>query len=177
MNLRVLCIGCGWLALALALLAGNGPALRHKTETVQSPGARVAIEEFASPDTGSGNAVVFLYGSGGLHRTAFQYMKLARLVAGTGRLVYLPHYLDVTHGDSAEPERHYGAWATAVRDSLQMIEARNGIAASRIVIVGTHWERRSLWRWRRRRLDWRESWSGAAACRTRIGMSKSCRLC
>jgi len=128
MNLRVLCIGCGWLAFALALLAGNGPALRHKTETVQSPGARVAIEEFASPDTGSGNAVVLLYGSGGLHRTA-------------------------------------------------LIEARNGIAASRIVIVGTHWERRSLWRWRRRRLDWRESWSGAAACRTRIGMSKSCRLC
>lgn len=119
----------------LCALSGVGATLRHRTTTFQTRGTKVTIDEYSSRATTTDAAVILLYGSGGV-QSAVPYVEQARLFAGAGRCVYLPHYLDVTRGSAREPELHYGMWAQTVRDALEYIQSRAGIPPSRTVIVG-----------------------------------------
>jgi dienelactone hydrolase len=80
--------------------------------------------------------IVMLSGSGGVHSQNMPFESQARLFAGGGYRVYLPHYLDVTHGSPRDPVKHYAIWAQAVRDALTFVQAQTHIAPSRTVLVG-----------------------------------------
>lgn len=60
----------------------------------------------------------------------------ARLFAGAGFRVYIPHYLDVTHGSPSDPIKHYAILAQAVRDALSFIQVQTHMAHGRIALVG-----------------------------------------
>ena len=120
-----------------ASVALGGEAVRHRTIVFRSSGARITVDEYASRAAAHAtSAVVILYGSGGLRSTAFPYAAQARAFVGGVRLVYLPHYLDVTHGSADEPQRQYGTWAQTVRDALHEIRSHNGIPINRTFIIG-----------------------------------------
>jgi dienelactone hydrolase len=109
----------------------------HTSTTFQSGGARVAIDEYSNAAGATETvAVILLCGSGGLSSSAVPYTKLAKLFARRGRRVYLPHYLDVTHGSASDPAGHYALWAQTVLDAMRDIQFRTGIPPSRIVIAG-----------------------------------------
>ena len=80
--------------------------------------------------------IVLLCGSGGVQSPNMPFESQARLFANQGYRVYLPHYLDVTHGSPRDPVKHYAIWAQAVRDALSLIQARTHVAPSRTVLVG-----------------------------------------
>lgn len=50
--------------------------------------------------------------------------------------MYLPHYLEVTHGRASEPELHYEIWSQTVRDALEHIQSETGIPRRRMAVVG-----------------------------------------
>ena len=110
-------------------------------------GARMKIDEYDPPEPNSnGTAVILLYGSGGLKSSAFNYSDEARQIARMGYPVYLPHYLDATHGSANAPESHYETWANTQQYTLSRILERQqytlspkgfeGVPQSRIAIVG-----------------------------------------
>ncbi|MGA2601254.1 MAG: alpha/beta fold hydrolase [Bryobacteraceae bacterium] len=110
-------------------------------------GARVKIDEYDPPEPNSnGAAVILLYGSGGLRSPAFNYPDEARQIARMGYPVYLPHYLDATHGSANDPQSHYETWANTQQYTLSRIFERQqytvsrkgleGVPQSRIAIVG-----------------------------------------
>lgn len=125
------------LAVLLCAFLGFGQTLQHKTTIFQTGGARVTIDEYKSRVSATNAAaVVLLYGSGGVQSSAIRYTDEARLFAHWGYWVYLPHYLEVTHGRASEPELHYEVWAQTVRDALHYIQSQTGIPRSRMAIAG-----------------------------------------
>lgn len=110
----------------------------HRTVThFVSQAGKVEMEEYASgAAAASAPAIVLLSGSGGVHSPNMRFHSQARLLAGRGYRVYLPHYLDVTHGSSCDPIEHYAIWAQAVRDALGYIQLQTHIAPSRIALLG-----------------------------------------
>lgn len=105
------------------------------------------IDEYGAPEPNSnGAAVILLYGSGGLQSSAFNYPDEARQIARMGYAVYLPHYLDATHGSANAPESHYETWANTQQYTLSRIfnrqqytvspKGREGVPQSRIAIMG-----------------------------------------
>jgi dienelactone hydrolase len=124
----------GVLLGATQLAAGD--VHRTVSSFVTSAG-EVEIEEYAS---GAAIAdvpvVVLLSGSGGVRSPNMPFDSQARLFAGAGFRVYIPHYLDVTHGSPRDPIKHYAIWAQAVRDALAFIQVQTHTAPSRIALVG-----------------------------------------
>ena len=113
-----------------------GDVHRTVSSFVTSAG-EVEIEEYAS---GAAIAdvpvVVLLSGSGGVRSPNMPFDSQARLFAGAGFRVYIPHYLDVTHGSPSDPIKHYAIWAEAVRDALAFIQVQTHVAPRRIALVG-----------------------------------------
>ena len=121
---------------ALALLSlDSGP--RHSVLAFHSHGKQVLMDEYAPRAASKGvSAVVILYGSGGSHSSAINYDEQARLLSRPGRWVYLPHYLDITNGDSLEPALHYEAWTRTVIDALSYIHSRTGCVPAQTAVLG-----------------------------------------
>lgn len=110
----------------------------HRTvSSFVSSAGKVEMEEYASSEAMANvPAIVMLSGSGGVHSLNMPFDSQARLFAGGGYRVYIPHYLDATHGSARDPIRHYAIWAQAVRDALSFIQVQAHIARQRIALVG-----------------------------------------
>ena len=124
----------GVLFGATQLAAGD---IHRTVSSIATSGGEVEIEEYAS---GAAIAdvpvVVLLSGSGGVRSPNMPFDSQARLFAGAGFRVYIPHYLDVTHGSPSDPIKHYAIWAQAVRDALTFIQVQTNVAPRRIALVG-----------------------------------------
>jgi len=98
---------------------------------------KVVIDEYGPKLTpGDFGAVIFLCGSGGVRSANFPFARQVNRFANSGRRVYVPHYLDVTRGDTRSPALHYRLWAQTVRDAIQYIQAQTNIPLHRMAIVG-----------------------------------------
>lgn len=106
----------------------------HRTaSSFVSQAREVEMEEYSSNAANADVPVmVMLSGSGGVQSPNMPFESQARLFASGGYRVYLPHYLDVTHGSPRDPAKHYANWAQAVRDALTLIQVQTHIAPSRI---------------------------------------------
>ncbi len=110
----------------------------HRTlSSFASQAGQIEMEEYASNAAiADAPIIVMLSGSGGVHSPNMPFESQARLFAGAGYRVYLPHYLDVTQGSPRDPVKHYAVWAQAVRDALTFIQVHTHIAPSRTVLLG-----------------------------------------
>ena len=110
----------------------------HRTvSSFVSQAREVEMEEYASTAAiADVPVIVMLSGSGGFQSADMPFESQARLFVNQGYCVYLPHYLDVTHGFPGDPVKHYAIWAQAVRDALRFIQVQTHIAPSRTVLVG-----------------------------------------
>jgi carboxymethylenebutenolidase len=128
-------LACSVLLCVSVAAADDG--LLHRTMSFRSSDTRIAMDEYAAAAAAHAqSAVVLLYGSGGLRSSAFPYATYARIFVANDRLVYLPHFLDVTHGSAAQPQLHYAIWARAVRDALSAIHSRTALPLNRTFLVG-----------------------------------------
>ncbi len=128
-SIRILTVAAAFAALAA------GADIQHKTSDFQGHAGKIGFDEYAVAGDAA-QAVVLLYGSGGLRATGFPLEAQARLLARGGRRVYVPHYLDATRGSAGDPELHYEIWARTVLDAIGFIGSRNGIPPERIAIAG-----------------------------------------
>jgi predicted esterase len=125
------------LVVLFCAVSAVGATLQHETTTFQSGGRKVAMEEYAPHSATSDTAaVILLCGSGGSQSPAISYSGQARFFTLSGRRVYLPHYLDVTHRSPGQPELQYGVWAETVRDAIRTIQSKTRLQPSRTVLVG-----------------------------------------
>jgi dienelactone hydrolase len=111
--------------------------IHRKVSSFVSQAKEVEMEEYASTAAiADVPVIVMLSGSGGVQSPNMPFESQARLFANQGYCVYLPHYLDVTHGSPGDPVKHYAIWAQAVRDALRFVQVRTHIPPSRTVLVG-----------------------------------------
>jgi dienelactone hydrolase len=110
----------------------------HRTvSSFVSQAREIEMEEYASEAAiADVPVIVMLSGSGGVQSPNMPFDSQARLFASGGYRVYLPHYLDVTHGSPGDPVKHYAVWAQAVRDALRFIQVQTHIAPIRTVLIG-----------------------------------------
>jgi dienelactone hydrolase len=110
----------------------------HRTvSSIATSAGELEMEEYAS---GAAIAdvpvIVLLSGSGGVQSPNMPFESQAQLFAGGGYRVYIPHYMNVTHGSPRDPIKHYAIWAQAVRDALSFIQVQTHISPLRIALVG-----------------------------------------
>lgn len=102
-----------------------------------SGGTSIAVEWFAGP-AGRAPGLLLLHGADGL-ASGDRYRLAARLLAGAGFHVGLPHYLDRT-GERrvtyATLRERYPVWAGTVRDATAWLAAQPEVDGSRLGLVG-----------------------------------------
>jgi dienelactone hydrolase len=122
------------LVLVPQLFAAN---IQRTVSSFVSQAREVEIDEYSSnAAVGDVPVIVMLSGSGGIQSPNMPFDSQARLFANQCCRVFLPHYLDVTHGSPSDPAKHYAIWAQAVRDALTFIRVETHIPPNRTVLLG-----------------------------------------
>jgi|HubBroStandDraft_4_1064222.scaffolds.fasta_scaffold211474_2 hypothetical protein len=121
------------LVLVPQLFAAN---IQRTVSSFVSQAREVEIDEYSSnAAVGDVPVIVMLSGSGGIQSPNMPFDSQARLFANQCCRVFLPHYLDVTHGSPSDPAKHYAIWAQAVRDALTFIRVETHIPPNRTVLL------------------------------------------
>lgn len=113
-----------------------GHSVRHTTEKFATNGHSITLERFL-PETGASvPAVIGLHGSGGIRGG---FVEPARLLAGNGFAVFVPHYFertDTVWADERTIRREFPAWMETVRDVIGYAEKQPGVQADRVGLLG-----------------------------------------
>jgi dienelactone hydrolase len=123
------------LAVLCGLQQSFAAEIRRTVSSFASQAGEVEMDEYVS-DAAVAGAIILLSGSGGVKSPNMPFDSQARLFAAEGYRIYLPHYLDVTHGSPRDPIKHYAIWAQAVHDAISYIQTQTRIATNRIALVG-----------------------------------------
>lgn len=104
----------------------------------ESGGKAVVVDCFVPEENGRRfPAVIGLHGSGGGHATMAEP---ARMLAGQGFAVYVPHYFDRTGttgvADKATAVRHFPAWGKTLWDAITHVERQEKVDGGRIGLLG-----------------------------------------
>lgn len=98
----------------------------------------ITVERFDGTGAGRRPVLVLLYGSDGLTNEG-RYETAARLLAGTGYTVFLPHYFEATGDRRAsyrEIDSKFPLWKSAILRSIAGLKDQPGIDAGRMGLVG-----------------------------------------
>lgn len=111
-------------------------AVDHSQSTFQSEGQSITIEQFLPEGDGPFAAVLALHGSGGLHGS---FGEPARMLAGSGFAVFIPHYFErtgTTWADDTTARREFPVWMRTIADAVTHVAAQSKVDGGHIGLLG-----------------------------------------
>lgn len=113
-------------------------AVIERASRFESGGKAIAMDCFVPEGNGQRHpAVIGLHGSGGGHASMAEH---ARMLAGRGFAVYVPHYFDRTAttgvADKATAVRNFPAWGKTLWDAITFVERQEAVDGGRIGLLG-----------------------------------------